>query len=164
MQTETNVSFVPADPGLEGTGALTFKKEDLNNSGFATIPRLIETYYWSLREADLKRLAECHSAAEKPIWEMYIQRGTMTKEMATNVASLMVDFRIEFQQMYNSQYIVNVTHRLADGRRSLERFGIIEEKGLWKITGVRGILPDPQEYRHLPYPTHPSSVPIYFPK
>src|SRR5258708_4847390 len=52
-----------SETDIESIGK-TFKKDEWSNAGFGTIPSLIQTYYFALREGQVRRVSDCETPKE----------------------------------------------------------------------------------------------------
>jgi hypothetical protein len=123
---------------------------DWGNLGFASIPSLIQTYYWGMREGDVRRISDCLSQQERPYF-LHKQREGLDLEFkaaVTNVTRYTIN---SVTQLESGQLLVTVTHAVVGGGSVLEYLAVAKERNGWKIDGERGYL----QYGH-----HGGNVPI----
>jgi hypothetical protein len=135
------------DADLQNISGRIFKKEEWHDAGSQTISALLESYYFAMREGDLMLISNCLSPKQLLDWPIR-SRGT-TKVAYSAAVRDEQQYQIRNMTERGNEYIIDVTHFMADGNEIGEQFEIINISNAWKIAGVLGAL----NYGH-----HPGSL------
>ena len=137
----------------------TFEKAEWTDAGFSTVPSLVETYYFSLREGQIHKTLECVTPKELLGWHKFLGlKESVLSGQFSNALREETEYQIEsIVQSPGKEFVVRVSHLMMNGSHITERLAVAAISNQWKTAGISGGLNYPHRPGILSRYDHPTN-------